>query len=98
MSEPTLHEITQARDVCAQVIAQYGERYMPIFERLENEIEVRQKQQGLLEKAIAIAGKNGSQNSIQSGIQNKGFNIGLTKKFNEHRCVLKENYNCIAHR
>ena len=54
MNELTLDQIIQARNRCAKIIALYGEQYLPIFERLENEIELRMKQQTLLERAIAI--------------------------------------------
>lgn len=43
MSEPTLDQIIYARDQCAEMIALYGEKLLPIFERLENEIKVRKK-------------------------------------------------------
>lgn len=54
MNKPSLDEIVSARNRCAQIIALYGERYLPIFERLENEIELRMNRQNLLERAIAI--------------------------------------------
>ena len=61
MQEPTLKEIKIARDKCAQVIALYGEKYLPIFQRLEDEIINREKQNRLLEKAIKIGTQNGTQ-------------------------------------
>lgn len=43
MSNITISELIKARDKCAAVIAKYGDCYLPIFERLENEIIERQK-------------------------------------------------------
>lgn len=67
MKDPTLEEIIKARDRCAKIIAQYGERYLPIFERLEKEIALRQEKQALMEKALRISGKTGTQNGTQIG-------------------------------
>lgn len=69
MNDPTLNQIIEARNRCAEIIAQYGERYLPIFERLENEISLRKKKQELLNRAISISLKNGTQNSTQNGTQ-----------------------------
>ncbi|AXG69599.1 hypothetical protein KORDIASMS9_01824 [Kordia sp. SMS9] len=62
MQEPTLDQIIDARARCAKAIARYGEQYLPIFERLDNEIAKRVKQQSLLNKAIEIGTQNGTQN------------------------------------
>ena len=67
MSDPTTEQIVKARDKCAQIIVTYGEHYLPIFERLEKEISLREKQRELLEKAIRISGKMGTQNGTQNG-------------------------------
>ena len=75
MNEPTLDQIIEARNRCAEVIVQYGERYLPIFERLENEIVLREKKQELLNRAISISLKNGTRNGTQNGTQ-------LTSNFN----------------
>ncbi len=61
MNEPSLNQIIKARNQCAEIIALYGERYLPIFERLENEISIREKRQKLLDKALIISSKNGTQ-------------------------------------
>ena len=63
MVHPTLDEIIIARNRCAKLIAQYGEKYLPIFERLENEIEERKKYGALLDRALKI----GTQYGTQSG-------------------------------
>lgn len=81
-----MKELISARDKCAQIITLYGEQYIPIFERLENEISCRQKRQELLNKAIRIATrKNGTQNGTQSGTHfyNRFTEeINLPSKFN----------------
>lgn len=66
MKEPTLKEIIEARDKCATIIAKYGEQYLPIFERLEKEIEIRMERQKFLEKALYIATQNGTHFGTQN--------------------------------
>lgn len=66
MSEPTLKQIIEARDKCAIVIAKYGECYLPIFERLEKEIEIRVERQKYLDKALKIATQNGTHFGTQN--------------------------------
>lgn len=58
--EITLEDIIQARDKCAWVIAQYGEQYLPIFERLEKEVALRKKQDELLQRALKIGTRKGT--------------------------------------
>ena len=65
MSEPTLEEIIHARNECAQIITLQGKKYLPIFERLENEISKRREQNKLLEKALKIGTQNGTQIGTQ---------------------------------
>jgi len=67
MKEPTLKEIMDARDKCAIIIAKYGERYLPIFERLEKEIKIRMERQKCLDKALKIATQNGTHFGTQNG-------------------------------
>lgn len=62
-NEIPLSEIIEARDKVARIIAKYGKRYLPIFERLDFEVEKRKKEEELLKKAIDI----GTQNGTQSG-------------------------------
>lgn len=62
MQEPTLDQIIDARARCAKAIAQYGEQYLPIFERLDDEVVKRIKQRELLNKALKIGTQNGTQN------------------------------------
>lgn len=62
-SDIPLSEIIEARDKVARIIAKYGKRYLPIFERLDFEVEKRKKEEELLKKAIDI----GTQNDTQSG-------------------------------
>ncbi len=69
MKEPDLKEIIEARDKCAAIIAQYGEQYLPIFERLEKEIELRMERQKYLDKALEIATRNNTQNATQSDVK-----------------------------
>jgi pantoate kinase len=67
--EPTLDQVIHARNECANIIALYGEKYIPIFERLEEELEIRQKRMKLLRRALAISDKTGTQIGTQTGTQ-----------------------------
>lgn len=53
--EVTFEEIETARNQIAQIISLHGEKYLPIFERLDNEYNARKAQQALLTKAKEIA-------------------------------------------
>ena len=71
MSEIPLSQINKARNRCAEIIAQCGDRYLPLFERLENEIQIREENQRLLDKAQKIATQNATRFATQnSGKQN----------------------------
>jgi len=63
--EITLQDIEEARDRCATIIYHQGEQYLPIFERLEQEIEARKKQDRLLERVHKIATENGTENGTR---------------------------------
>lgn len=62
MNQPSLYDITKARNKCAQIILSFGEQYLPIFERLEKEFASRKKKQKMLERVRQIASENGTQN------------------------------------
>ncbi len=83
MREPTLDEIINARDRCAKIISLYGDRYLPIFERLDNEISTRQKKRMLLEKAVSIGNSFGTHNGTQNGTQIEFLILRITKNFNK---------------
>ena len=65
----SVDEIISARNKCARIIAVFGSRYLPIFERLETEIIERQKELQLLEKALLISATSGTQNGTQRGLK-----------------------------
>ena len=71
----TLEEIIHARDRCASIVAKYGKKYLPIFERLEKEVENRKKQDALFQKAIQIDAQNVTQNGTQ-----------VKKRFSKNGC------------
>lgn len=77
---PTLEQVIEARDRCAEIVAVYGERYLPIFERLENEIAARKKSEKLLCKALAIHSKAGTQFGAQIGTQLRDEFAGHSRK------------------
>ena len=51
----TLPMLKEAYTVAAKAVADHGEVYLPIFERLHNEIEERQARDKMLAAAIEIA-------------------------------------------
>lgn len=74
MNSVRTKELEKARDECAKVIAQFGARYLPIFERLENEIINRQKEKDLLSKALRIASQNVPQIATQFATHSQNHN------------------------
>ena len=58
----TYDQLVEARNKCAFIISKYGECYLPIFERLENELKAFEKNKALLKKALHIGTQNGTQN------------------------------------
>ncbi len=79
MNDVGIKELLEARKRCAQIITHYGEQYLPIFERLEHEIDSRSEQQQLLKKAIEI----GTQSGTRFGTQKQNCNaITFQKSFN----------------
>ena len=53
--EPTMDELTEARAVAARIVDRHGEAYLPIFIRLDREIEARLGEASALEKARRLA-------------------------------------------
>lgn len=54
----TLDLITEAYEVMARIVTQHGDRYLPIFQRLHNEIEEYRSHDSLLKLAKNIARNN----------------------------------------
>lgn len=54
LDEPTLDELIKARRDAAIIVRRFGERFMPIFERLDAEVTTREKRQVALERAILM--------------------------------------------
>lgn len=42
----------------AKVVAEYGDTYLPIFERLERELKELEKKQSSIDRALKIANEN----------------------------------------
>lgn len=47
----------------ANIVRTYGEQFLPIFDRLHSEIEIREKKRSLLEVATEISKANGFEQS-----------------------------------
>ena len=69
MSEITLSQLQKAHKRSAQIVAEFGVRYLPIFERLEKELKNRKKQAELYRRAIEINTPNSTQNLTQNSTQ-----------------------------
>lgn len=85
MNQPTYEEVVEARDQCAKIILKYGERYLPIFERLEIEVAALQKKQEVLERVRKIACKNATQNATQIATQKMNSQNKLKFLFNKYK-------------
>lgn len=59
----TLEDVIKARDKCAAIIAKYGADYLPIFERIQIEVERMENRQAMLHQALNIHSKNATPNA-----------------------------------
>ena len=48
-------DLRSAYEVAAGMVAEHGDKYLPWFERLEKEIQDRQKQSEIRERALKVA-------------------------------------------
>lgn len=51
------HDLENVILLAAQIVARHGEKYLPIFERLESEIREMQASSERLKRAMELAGK-----------------------------------------
>ena len=84
MTKPNYQEIVKARDQCAQIVARYGVRYLPIFKRLDKEAEKLTEERKILDKAILLSRKIDTQNDIQIDTQFIDLKYQLMKIFNKN--------------
>jgi len=56
--EITYKQIQECHKVAAQIVKEYGEDYLPIFERLHQEVKNHERKSRLLNTAFEIAKKN----------------------------------------
>ncbi|MFL0801420.1 MAG: hypothetical protein K6L80_13290 [Agarilytica sp.] len=54
----SLEQIKRAYHQAAKIVARYGDKYLPIFERLEKEYQSRKDKVKTLNRAIKIAKKH----------------------------------------
>lgn len=52
--EPTLDELIEMRRDAAIIVQRFGDRFMPIFDRLEREVSNRLERQNAIERAIGF--------------------------------------------
>lgn len=57
-SDVSFSDLKKAYMQSANIVAIYGKRYLPIFERLEEEYKSRKQRNDLLTKAIRISKSN----------------------------------------
>ncbi len=53
----TVAQLEVALDQAARLVTIYGEQYLPIFVRVESELEARRRTDNVIERARAIAAK-----------------------------------------
>ena len=56
--EITYPDLKAAYVQAAKVVAEYGDTYLPIFERLEKELKEAEKKQSAIDRALKIAKEN----------------------------------------
>lgn len=60
MTNISIDEVRQARDRSAAIVLEYGEQYLPLFERLDQELEQLLHKEKLLCKVQEIVTQNGT--------------------------------------
>lgn len=53
--EIPMERLLKARLTAARIVARYGERFLPIFQRIDKEIRVRESRDKALSRALAMA-------------------------------------------
>lgn len=48
-------ELEKAHNQMARIVARHGEKYLPIFERLENELNEQREKYNLMQRALEAA-------------------------------------------
>lgn len=56
--ELTMEELYECYNSLARIVKKYGNEYLPLFERVHNEIEMRKKKNRLLDIAMDVANKS----------------------------------------
>ena len=56
--EITYQDIKDAYIEAAKIVSEYGEVYLPIFERMERELKTAEKKQSAINRAFEIAKEN----------------------------------------
>ncbi len=54
----TLEELERCYIIAARIVADYGDAYLPVFERMKYELEKAKKTEGLKALAIAVTKEN----------------------------------------
>lgn len=58
MKPETMHQrLQRAYLVAAEIVAQHGEKYLPIFERLESELRAINAKESAIDRARMVASK-----------------------------------------
>lgn len=64
----SIDELTKARDRAAEIVTHYGVKYLPIFERMEREVQLKQEQERSLRRAQHIVTQNGTHSGTQMSV------------------------------
>lgn len=69
MNKSRIQKIQMAHKKAAFIVAKYGPKYLPIFERLDHELARLQREHELYQKALDIGTRSGTQNGTPNGTQ-----------------------------
>mgnify|MGYP001314002769 CR=1 FL=1 len=53
----SLDDLQTAYEVAAQLVVDHGDQYLPLFERLDQEVQLRQERDTLKDRALAVVEK-----------------------------------------
>ena len=78
-----LERLEYGAQLLAEIIADDGQQFWPIFERLEQEIEKRKAQDSVLKRALALSGQRRDRNLVNQNLSHK-MAYSLAYKFNSN--------------
>ncbi len=53
-------DLRRAHEIAARLVTEYGDRFLPIFERVEREIDALDERKDAMQRALDVAQRAGS--------------------------------------